>query len=452
MATESNNPTSDFNGDPLRLSPFERYMICDERLDCYSMCVPIRWTVQGKPQREPFRIAFREAILWHPMLHSLVDRKVWRINHKAIAEVKIFSDGETPTAADRKVDVFKGPTIRCNVVEQGEETSIEFMFHHAATDGVSFMEFCGDVFANYAVAIGKLDRTKLRRPHQKYLSRRAEVDRAIPEPVDRMTAFRFTAMESLRFFTRRAEMVAGDIARDSRQRVQCGDIRILDAPFDMAQSSQVRAAANEAEVSLNDWAILSLLRVIAKWNDQHLVGSRRSWLVANMPVLLRPRQAVRMSAANMIGYGFLSRQRDAIDDWDSALQTVAEHSRFIQRWKIGAMFLDGVAMADRIPGGLYAATRATRPASCVVTNLGDVPRRFRTKLPLNEDGLTIAGDLTLKRISGAAPLRPGTHVTTLINTTGGRINLSLRVMPEILSQQAAFQLVARWKEEMMVHS
>ncbi len=450
--TDSNESDCDNREESLRLSPFERYMLKDERLDRFPMSVPIHWTVSGKPQFEPFCQAFREAIGWHPMLHSLVDRDVWRIDDRAISEVGFFTDGRLPTSTDRRVDAYRGPTVRCNIVERGEETKIEFTFHHAASDGISFMEFCGDVFANYAVLLGKLDPAKIRRPQLNFLANRAKVDRTIPEPVARMTALKFTVKETVRFFIRRAEVVAADMGLDPAQRDECCGLRMVDAPLSPAQSEQVTDAVNRAEVSLNDWAILSLLRVIAKWNDDANAGSRRAWLVANIPVLLRPKQAARMSAANMIGYGFLSRRRDSIKDWDTALQALAEESRFIQRWKIAGMFLDGVSTIDRIPGGLYAATRASRVATCVVSNLSDAPRRFRTKLPIDEQGHTIAGDFTILRLSGAAPLRPGTHVAALVNTVGGRINLSLQVLPELFSQQAAERLVAMWKDEMIDHS
>ncbi|TWT79184.1 Condensation domain protein [Planctomycetes bacterium CA13] len=452
MPSKSNKPTEIDGGDPLPLSPFEQYMICDERLDSYPMSVALHWAALGEPRRDSFRKAFREAISWHPLLHSLVDHDVWRISENAVSDVQFFDNGDQPTAADRRVDARNGPTVRCNVIEQGEETSIEFMFHHAATDGVSFVEFCGDVFAIYAASIGNFDPAKIRRPTHRYLTQRANVDLAIPEPVSRSTALKFTAKESLRFVTRRAETVAADIERDTTQRDRCGGLRMMEVPFNLEESERVFAANTNGEASLNEWAILALMRVIAKWNDDHNAPSRRGWLVTNMPVLLRPRKAVRISAANMIGYGFLARQRDGIEDWDSAIQSLTEESRFIQRWKVAGMFLNGVAAVRRIPGALFFATRTTRPATCVVTNIGDPTRRFRNKLPLDERGRTIVGNFKLTRLSGSPPLRPGTHVSSSINTMGGKINLSLRVMPDFLSQNAANKLASMWKQEMIVHS
>ncbi|TWU18663.1 hypothetical protein [Allorhodopirellula heiligendammensis] len=439
--------------DPFLLTSFEKYFIADERRPDFPATVPLRWTVSDVPQRDQFAAAFRTAISWHPMLGCLVRRGGWQPHSEAVGEVAYFPKGERPRNEDRAVDPHKGPIMRCNVLESDPEsggaTVIELVVHHAVIDGVSLIEFIGDVFAIYANAIGSLDASKLRRPHHRYLVKRQLVDRQIPSPVSRATAWKVMASESLRFFTRRAEPFVSE--RPEPRRGGHPAWHLVDASLDRATTDRLAASASELNATLNDFAVASLLRVIGQWNDRHRRRLGRGWLVANMPVLLRPRAAVRTSAANMIGYGLIARQRDSLADWSTLAQGIAIESRFIQQWKMAALFLDGLSAASRLPGGLFLGTRLTRPATCVVTHIGDPLRRFRVKFPVNEDGLPIVGDLTLLRMSGAAPLRPGTHVAGMLHTLGGCLGLSLRVPPSHVSLENASELISLWKQDLVSH-
>lgn len=443
-------------GPPFPLSPFEKYFMTDERRPDFPASIPMRWTVSQTPQRDAFEAAFQTAVSWHPMLGCVVRRGQWQPHRDAAGDVAFFSRGQSPGLADRRVDLVGGPVIRCNVLESasisnsdvdGSVAVIEMIVHHAVIDGVSLVEFIGDVFALYANAIGQLDSSKLRQPHHQYLDQRFLVDRQIPAPVDRSTVWKVIAQETIQFFTRRAEPLVSD--PPPRKSVEPVAWCLVDEALDRESTERLISLATELGATLNDCAVASLLRVIAKWNDTRGRRPGTGWLVANMPVLLRPRAAVRTSGANMIGYGLLAQRRDALADWSSLVQRIAADSRFIQQWKMAAMFLDGLNVASRIPGGLFVCTRTTQPATCVVTHVGDPTRRFRVKFPLNEFGFPVVGDLTLLKMSGAAPLRPGTHAAGMLNMLGGCLSLSLRVAPSRVSFESARSLISLWKEDLI---
>lgn len=56
---------------PLCLTPFERYMMMDERAG-YPMTFPLVWRVTGGIDRVQFEAAFQEALSWHPLLRGRV--------------------------------------------------------------------------------------------------------------------------------------------------------------------------------------------------------------------------------------------------------------------------------------------------------------------------------------------------------------------------------------------
>jgi len=435
----------------LALTPFERYMICDDRGDAYPMSIPIQWLIQGRPNRERFSEAFRQAIALHPLLNCLAQRGAWRHSASALCEVAYFHSGQHPTSADRSVSPRTGPTFRCNVIENGEHSIIEVVGHHAVIDGVSILEVCGDLFALYAIAMGALDAAKLRLPHNDYLRTRNILDREIPKPIGQSAGVSAINRETLRFFTRRAETIAGDTGYSTSVSGNSVGWCMVGEQLDQACSERMHAAAVAMGATINDWAIAALLRVLAGWNDQHRPRIGSGWLIANMPVLMRPRKAIRCSAANMIGYAFLGRQRCGLNDWKETLSSIAAESRYIQHWKTAGMFLDGLAMASHVPGGVYLSTRIARPASCIMSHVGDPLRRFRTKLPMDAEGFAIAGDITVRQLLGAAPVRPGTNVAASINSLGSRLNLSIRVVPRVFSATGAEQLCRLWKEEMVCH-
>lgn len=428
---------------PLCLTPFERYMMMDERSG-YPMTFPLVWRVSGGIDRAEFEAAFQEALSWHPLLRGCVGDEGWILDRPAETHVS-FVASDQRFDCESSVDCHVGPMVRCRVVGNGLEQEVQFVFHHMATDGVCGAEFCGDVFCLYAKKKGGLVRP-LHRPVPEGLPDRAMLDRAVSKPVSRWTAAKFVTKETLRFLSRRSESVRpenGFVRNDAAW-------QMADCLIDREQTQRVIEAADGLNATLNDWAMVALMRSVGRWNDQQNGSRSNGWIVANMPVHMRPRGARRRSACNAIGYSFLARRRRAVDDWLPAVKNLAKETKAIQEWKMAGMFVDAVALTLRCPGAMRLATsRLLRPASFVMSCIGDPSRRFRTRLPADGNGNPVAGNLTILGMLGAAPCRPGTELTASVVTLGGKLSLSVRLTPRLFSIEACQQMVEIWKDEIL---
>lgn len=427
----------------LRLTPFERYMMLDERAG-YPMSFPMIWHVTGDIDKGLFNEAFQQALTWHPLLRGRVGKSGWTWDD-TVTERVCFPSTAGSAENERFVDCHLGPMVCCEVVGETQCREIHFAFHHVATDGVSAAEFCGDVFGLYAQRMGKLTR-KIRCPDSQDLANRSVLDRAVAEPVSTWTATKFLTRETLIFLSRRAEAVRGDQCEQNPSVLW----QIASRRLDRATSRRVIETADGLDATLNDWAMVALMRTIAKWNDQHTERRGNGWLVANMPVHMRPRNARKTSASNAIGYSFLARKRTMLKDLQASVGSVAEETKTIQKWKLGGMFVDAIAKSFRFPGAMRLATsRLLQPASFVLSNIGDPSRRFRTRLPRNADGNPLAGNLTILGVIGAAPTRPGTELTASVSSIAGELSLTIRLTPRLFSAAACEQLVDLWKDEML---
>ena len=428
---------------PLCLTPFERYMMMDERAG-YPMTFPLVWRVTGGIDRVQFEAAFQEALSWHPLLRGRVGDEGWVWDRPTETRVS-FLPSDRRSDCERSVDCNVGPMVRCRVVGDGIEQEVQFVFHHMATDGICGVEFCGDVFCLYAEKMDGLVRT-LRHPVSQGLPDRAILDRAVAKPVSTWAATKFLTKETLRFLGRRAESVRPE------KGVVTNDVtwQIADRLIDRELTRRIIEAADGLNATLNDWAIVALMRTVARWNDQQHDNRSNGWIVANMPVYMRPRPARRRSACNAIGYSFLARKRSAVDDGLSAVKVLAQETKAIQEWKMAGMFVDAVALMLRCPGAMRLATsRLLRPASFVMSCIGDPSRRFRSRLSTDGNGNPVAGNLTILGMLGAAPSRPGTELTGSIVTLAGNLSLSVRLTPHLFSAEACQQMVDIWKDEIL---
>lgn len=424
-------------------------MVTDDRRS-HPMHILLIVELEGGADVDRLSAAYRTAVDWHPMLQSSLEGDRWRVRREAAPELEVViggspaGDGESGEW-EAEIDLRRGPTLASRAVITPEKTTLRVWVHHAVTDGVGILEFLGDWLANYAASLGA--RVRLRPPRIEQLLAREQLDRTIPHPVSRGIVLKTLAKETMRFFTRRAEAIA------SRPRPSSGRGRwvVVDRTLCRQQSELIQTASAATEAQLNDWILTALMRGVARFNDSLADGRRGKpdgWIIANMPVLMRPRSARHVPAANMIGYGFLARRRDQLHDWDAAVASIAYDSQEIQRWKMAGLFNDAVAITRRIPGALWLTTRSwIRPASFVCTHVGDPSRRFRSRFPVDDDGYPMVGDLVLKRVYGTAPTRPGTNVAALVSVLAGRLTFCLRGTASELSAEDAEKLLAHWIEE-----
>lgn len=408
---------------PLPLTLFERYMLLDDRPD-YPMTFAIQARFRGVARRDLFQQAVEQAVLRHPLLRATVRwgpgrKPVWQPapSHRPWIA---WPDGNTPIdpRAAARIDLRCQPGFRVWVRAGADSTTVTFQTHHACCDGLGLLQVIGDVLAAYAAACGDSGASKPEELDPSRLGRRGEYRVEIPAGITRWKILRDTLAEAGKWLLRRPVPLAVPSGPD-RPRWHPNSLAsqeisypgIVAHTFDESQTRRLRMAAQRRGVSINDLLLRDLFLVCCQWNARHAPIAPTHWLRINMPQSLRQRQHERMPAANVMSQAFLTRQAGDCKDPERLLYGLRAETAAIKRWRLGLYFLGGLALADRLPGALrlgMGLLGGTCHATTVLTNIGDVGRRFSARLP-RQDGRVVAGNLVLESLVGMPPLRPGTR-------------------------------------------
>lgn len=466
----------DGGGPSWSVLPFERYMIEDDTAE-YPMTFSVNWEVHGQLDLDCLGMAVLEVLEHHPLLNARlrqeaggkllwIGRSVQNKESKDVGGAPLFVWEETPERNWQRLDLSHEGPLRViweklaadpdDAAEWGTGGGrLVFVFHHAASDGIGSLEFCGDVFYAYQQhwkasqdasdgALGASDsqerHKRVRIADSELITERSTLDRSVSGSVSAWEALRFTLLETVRFFLRRAVVLrAGKTGEKSvldanslatKREGHCGDEFCWPDLWGVALSRHetdvLRRGAENRGATLNELVTAVLMEVVNEIVEPFTERKRRGWLSVLVPINMRVRQRRRLPACNAIGYAFLKRARRDVAGWEADLPGIVAELRAIQSWKIGGMFLDALAKQEAWPRWMRSLVkRVVRPATFVFSFVGDPVRRFAHRLPMNDQGILL-GEATISQMAGAPPPRPGTEVAILGSLFGQRLTLWCR--------------------------
>jgi len=149
-----------------------------------------------------------------------------------------------------------------------------------------------------------------------------------------------------------------------------------------------------------------------------------------------------MSMANMVSHTFLTRHTSQIDDSSAFLKDIRQETHLIKYWNLGMSYNGCLALAAKIPGLLAMAFSGHHCiATAVLSNLGNPVRHFHQGLP-SVNGRVKAGNVVLRRITGAPPVRPKTHAVFMVIEYAGELTVCVRCDPKLFCSDDSKQLLA----------
>lgn len=438
--------------EPLPLTPFERYMIHDDRPG-WPMTFVARLRLRGRLRIPEFAAAVEEALLRHPLLHARLrvrgTRMQWEFPPPGPAEVELLDD-ENALAGLRRlaIDPRREDGVRLLVRPQAASTEVLAMFHHACTDGVGAYRFMGDLLALYGRRTGGSELPALAPVDPQRLRRREAWRLERPQPAYSWEYVKDFIKEGWGDFSRSADSVhwgprpsALDAAWFPAQ---------VSANLSPEEGRNLRIAAQRLRANVNDLLLRDLFATLAQWNADHGRKPDGRWLRVTMPTNMRIREDEATPAANIVGYAFLTLAGSRCRDPRTLLQEVSAAAAPVRKQGVGRMFVDGVALADYVPGALaFVLARIDWMSTAILSNVGDALRRFTAKFPLTPAGEPVAGDVVLEEASGAPPVRPGTTAAFLVSSLAGRTTLGLQVDPQRTSRDQAAALLERWRARLL---
>jgi hypothetical protein len=339
-------------------------------------------------------------------------------------------------------------------IERAHDTwEVVLLIQHAACDGLSGLEFLGDVWSRYHGSEPAPFRTPTRVVRRRSDSTATVADPSAPPtepPTDSGHAASGLGGETARF----AGFLPARVARGpvlSPFRPETSPAAGPSLPFftvslttEQTVLVKQRAAADGA--SLNDVAVAAVMRAVAAWNED--AGRPARQIRVTMPASLKA-PGTRAPACNDMGYAFLDRTAEACRAPVDLIRSLAAASRWIQEHRAAGMFLDTLAVIDRFPPALWMLTRLPVPLStAVVSFVGNVGPRLRANVP-RDGGCDLPGGLRIGAVKGVPPIRPGTRLGVGLVIYDGRLHVTALCDTAALGVAAPSLLAAAIRTEIL---
>jgi len=448
-------------GFPLYLTPLETFMWLDDR-PAYPMTFLIHMEFSGTVDRAAFEAALGETLARHPLLNAFVQRAkrnrlCWVLAEGAMPRLD-WADQRVPIECPQGEAIDIGSQIGLRVwVRQGEGTArVLFQFHHACVDGTGAYRFLGDLLAAYGrrtAPDGKRPEPGPVDPKLLRIRKYGIMDLALRARAP--TVAWAAVWQAVRVLGRRASPLRAPHSPCKRDRRLAPFPGIESYHFDEAEYKQIRLAAVESGVTVNDLLLCELFHAVREWNSRHggggrfwSPGGRRRRIGIMMPTDLRDGDHYEMPAANMTSYTFLVRRAGACDRADELLRSIRDETSQIKNQRLGTRFVDMLAAALSVRGLLRVALSGRRCLStAVLSNVGDPTRRFTARLP-RDKGRVVAGNLVLERITGVPPLRPKTRAAIIIITYRRQLTVSMRCDPYLFRPEDTREQLAIYVERL----
>jgi len=462
QSTEFENPTpisksSDQRIFPLHLTPFESYMVTDDRPD-YPMTFIVQFEFSGSLEPNAFKASIDDALERHPLLRSVIrpaklNRDCWVDSGKVRPLVHFGTLGEKiefPGAGIEYIDLRNEPGLRIWVRSDDTRVVLTTQFHHAVCDGIGSYQFLGDVLSSYAKRTGVdeiKDAPQLAHPrnrgHASYDLKNFLTDKGRPQN---------ELKQAVQVAFGRNSTLESSRARHKTATKPYAFPGILSFEFDKNEHRQLRHAAQSRGQMVNDLLLEKLFETLHGWTRRTRAWLGRGKICVMMPLDLREPDLEIMSACNIVTYAFIRRSRKLLKQPEKLKESLGKETLLLKHQRHQTKFMNLVVGSLRYPRLLKAALfRDHCMATTILSNTGDPTKRFFVDLP-RENGMIRCGNLLLTEISGVPPMRIKTRATISIFTYRRVLKICIRCDPHFLdlddTQLLLDQYVDRIKKTM----
>lgn len=435
---------------PLKLTPFEEYMFCDDRPD-YPMTGFFRLRFSGKLNSDAMNSAIQQATARHPLLRSRVcrDRRqglCWETDETIAIPLERWSadsQNEYPTAAF--MDLTQNVGTRIWLVDHESRSDLVVQMHHACTDALGMCQFIDDLLILYARNVGQLsDNADLSPLDQQRLPLRNQFGLTWKRLL-RMLPRQILGLHIVgKHFVRKAAPL-GLLSVDQPLQQTTAFPSPCTTYFDRQITACILSETKRRRVTVNDLLARDLFLAIHEWRTQHGAELKDEWLRFFVPINQRTTEDETISAANIMSAVFLERNQRQLRDAESLLQSIQAEMQVHKRSQHGFLFIAAQALMKKMPRLRNRVIRRGKcVSSCVFTNMGII--LSRTPLPRREGKLTI-GEIVLDRVDFVAPLRPLTAAAFCVYTYAGGLTVNLHFDPRSISRMHADELLELFRRK-----
>jgi len=450
---------------PLKLSGMELFWLWDDSPE-YPKRFRIAMRFVGTIDWNAWNKAIRTAAARHPLLLAHLEHGRWVLP----TSPKIFTYWNkgtferSPFPEVWDLEVESGMRL-WGGIESGLSNALDeqpFLFviecHHSVCDGLGIRQFSAEWLLIYDQLIAESDsKVKLVRLDPSLLSKRGEIRRKLMtkepprqrfwEPLKLALGFLFCSPKKLQPRSHTKNSKPSDGLHHFRMKI-----------LSPAETAAGLDPQNDCSANFNDVAVAAMLKTVHDWN--HDSGSKPFSVLGKptlrfrvmIPTDLRSLQDMRMTAANRIGFGFAVADSLACVSPKQLLNSVAEQTLGMHRFGLGWDFPEIFGLLTHVPWlGKLLVKLPFRYASAVVTNMGDVTRRHRRQVAM-EDLYPKCGNLKLQAIFGVPPLKHGTAIGVGLCRCGDTIAIGMILDGRQFGSNEADELLERYTQSIKLLS
>ena len=430
---------------PLRFSPFEAYLLADDRPD-YPMQFFFRLVFHGRLDRAALLESLNWSVARHPLLRSTVRQRfgqspVW---HEGFCvDLRDCQQGFEQLAEVYEapnIDLSSEPGLRTWLFQETGKAEVLFQFHHSCCDGIGARQLIEELFLRYhsitnghkndepvALHAGLNSRAKLR----------ITVWEALRKiPIDIKDLFRISFRRPATISTSSNDEITID-ANESRS-------GFFYHEFSADELDGLLCVSREQGTTLTNVVMRDLYCSIDHLLSRH-VDERRRWIRIAVPTDLRVKDETARPCCNQVSIMFIDQNSRHIRDAPQRLlERIARQTAFRRRFGQKYSMLQTLRFLAVMPPLLRFFIRTKRHmCTSILSNLGRV---FESCSLPRVDGKLRTGDLVLESIDFLVPLRRDTEVTFGMLTYAGKLKLCMHYQPQRVCRTHAKELFERLVE------
>ncbi len=451
---------------PLRLSPFEKFILWDERPQ-QPMNSFIELHFESLLDEPLLEAALATAVHRNPLLACRVVERGNELNwdYDASYRPKLrATDKDPPLRGGWPVPIdlrhecgsryWYGPT------PQGSRLLVQL--HHACSDGMGLRRVLIDMLTGYARSVEDANpRASQAYQDEQPASEKSERWESVSveslldrfdfsgsftgPPLRKITLWQ--RIKNAHYFHFQLPVaLAGTPATELElaHADNCEPLRHVVLSREL--SDRVSSRARETNISLNELALTLLFQACCQWNRSrgHVRPSSRIRLL--MPYDLRSRVDLRMPATNRLSFSFLGRSYRSCDHLKSLAASVQAEIKAIKESRLPLDFINSLHLIEKAPRlTKWGIGRSRRMATAVLTYTGDVMRGMKRHFP-EQDKARLVGNARLTNILVAPPIRENTNISLGLCVNWGQICISAAWNRSAMSSQECEEFLALYSE------
>ena len=439
---------------PLRLTPFEEYMLIDDQL-AYPMSCFFMTKLKGQFNVAVFESALHNTLENHPLLTSFVMETNghfhWHNTGKMPDVVRLPFDEKRPFPASKGINLLCESSLKVTVCNENTDpmkvvldgqTNIIFEVHHSASDAAGIARFIEDILCDYARQIGFAD--VQRKPVNPDLLTRRSIFGQKQNGILRTWSKQVWGLVRAWAFLLNRVVPLTPTKPDGNASAPGVDYpAILHRDLTVMETECVLLKAKALGITINDFFLCSAFFSMKHWREQHVNDTRRGNFRIAVPINLRTSADKQMPAANIVSMVFLDRKPTKIFDTPFFYRGIFREMRHIKRCDLGWTFIHGLTLFRRIVGSVRKMTQQNRCwTTATVTNLGrlfcDVP------LPRREGRIRMDESLELIGVETSPPVRPWTALGISVSSYADYMTINLHYDSAVLTRSDAQTILERF--------